>query len=347
MRLRSAVPVALLSLLGLALPLARAQDALPEPPVLTEEPLASDARAAWPVGFSIVPQTDIYFGDDFQLGPTRHVLSLAPGEEKRLEIQLTNRERTESSYTLLTEDFTSGDARNPIALFSRALGPFSARSWVTLPSRSVRLKSAERAYLPVTVRVPANASAGDHYTAVVIQRDLPSEVPSGFNVVSRVASLLLITVEGDVVRDGSLQGLTSARGVYWSLPATFTAEYRNTGTVHLVPTGAVRIKNLFRAVVDEIPVRDWYVLRESSRLREIQWQPTFALGYYTATLSVTRGEGAPAEEQTVSFWVLPLLPVALVLLVIFLASFLVQVFFSRFEIRKKGQGPPAARRRKP
>ena len=87
--------------------------------------------------------------------------------------------------------------------------------------------------------------------------------------------------------------------------------------------------------VDEIPLRDWYVLRSSTRRREIVWLPRFALGYYTAQLSISGVGGEPDIRIGAPFWVIPALPVLLAIIAIFGASFLVQIFFSRFEIKKK------------
>ena len=47
---------------------------------------------------------------------------------------------------------------------------------------------------------------------------------------------------------------------------------------------------------------------------------------------------SPMEAVVTSFWVIPLLPVLVILFLIFLVSFIVQYFFSRFEIRRKGEG---------
>ena len=153
-------------------------------------------------------------------------------------------------------------------------------------------------------------------------------------MVSRVGALFLITVKGDVIQQGTLQQFLVQRHLNWTLPVKFTLQYRNTGTVHLVPQGELNIRNIFGVTVDTVPVKDWYVLRNSTRRRDVVWQPTFAFGYYQTTLTLNAA-GQQTVQIPASFWVIPAIPTALIIIAIFAISFLVQAFFSRFELKKK------------
>lgn len=281
-------------------------------------------------------QAGVEVRGDFQVGPTRFVIELDPGEEKTVEVQLTSREGEPRFYTLSVEDFSvSDDGTDNIQFFGINDGPFSARAWVKPGVPDLSLKHGERAFIPVTVSVPRNASVGDHYSVVLFQREPKGETQGGFNLISRVGALLLITVKGDVLREGMLQQFLVRKRIYWSLPAQFAVQYRNTGTVHLVPTGHIDIRNLFGITVDDISVQDWYVLRNSTRRRDIVWQPKFALGRYTATLTLNSPGQSSETVETVSFWIIPALPVLIALIAIFAVSFLVQAFLSHFEVRRK------------
>lgn len=302
-------------------------------PLALAQATASSAPAAQsPI--VVAQQNDVPVRNDFQVGPTRFVMELAPGEEQTIKIEILSRGGDEYSYSLSVEDFSSDEKGDDIAMYGGKDGPFSSRSWVQPGVRQINLKHGERATIPITVRVPTNAAVGDHYSTVLFQRD-PKGVQPGFNIVARVGVLLLITVKGQVIREGELQSFQSASPLYWWLPSSLSLRYKNTGTVHLIPTGKVEIRNIFGILVDEIPVRDWYVLRSSTRSRLITWHPPFALGYYKATLSVNANANHETEMLTTTFWVIPAVPVALVLLGIFIVSLLVQLFFNRFEIRKK------------
>lgn len=285
---------------------------------------------------TISDQAGVEVRGDFQVGPTRFVLEMDPGEERIIEIQLTSREGEPRTYTLGIEDFSvTDDGTDSIQFYGNGAGPFSAKSWIDPAAWNIGINHGQRAFVPVKVTVPKNAAVGDHYSVVLFQRDPKANQGGGFNLVARIGALLLITVKGDLVREGSMQGFSVGKQLNWSLPVQFALRYRNTGTVHLVPTGHIEISNLLGIPVDDIPVKDWYVLRNSLRQRDIAWQPKFALGYYTATLHLSSAGQQGETVQTVSFWVIPALPVLIVLLAIFAVSFLVQAFFSRFEIKKK------------
>ncbi|MBP9850485.1 MAG: hypothetical protein KBC47_02225 [Candidatus Peribacteraceae bacterium] len=291
-----------------------------------------------PQEIMISQQTGVEVRGDFQVGPTRFVLEMDPGEERTIEVQLTSREGQPRSYDIQIEDFSvTDDGTDNIQFYANGNGPFSARSWVEPIVDSVDLKHGERAFIKVKITVPMNAAVGDHYSVVLFERKPAGEVQGGFNLISRVGALLLITVKGDLIREGDLQMFTGKKNIYWMLPAQFSIQYRNTGTVHLVPAGHVQIKNIFGIPVDDIAVKDWYVLRNSTRRRDILWQPKFALGRYTATLTLNSPGQKGEEVRTLSFWVLPALPVLLALLAIFTVSFLVQAFLGHFEIKKKGR----------
>lgn len=293
----------------------------------------SDPQSA----ISITPQTGIDVRGDFQVGPTRFVLEMNPGEQRTIEVQLISREGAERDYDVSVEDFAvTDDGTDAIQFYPNASGPFSAQSWVRPAVSTLRLRHGERATIPVTVTVPASADTGDHYSVVLFERASNAATQGGFNIVSRVGALLLITVQGDIVREGELDLFDSAQPLYWSTPAQLSVRYRNTGTVHLVPVGSIVIRNMFGMTVDDIPVKDWYVLRNSLRRREILWHPKFAFGRYTATLTLNSAGHATEEVATASFWLIPLLPLLGIIVTVLLLSFLLRSVVGRYELRRKG-----------
>ncbi len=269
---------------------------------------------------------------DFQVGPTRFVLEMSPGEERVVEVELTSREGAPRQYNVSVEDFAvTDDGTDNIQFFAHDNGPFPGRSWIQPSVSSLALQHGERAVIPVKISVPKNASAGDHYAVVLFER----QVSAGEQAGSRVGALCLITIRGDLIRDGQLQTFTGLRNVYWTLPAQFSIQYRNTGMVHLVPVGHIAIKNIFGMTVDDIAIQDWYVLRNSTRDRDMLWQPTFAFGRYTATLTLNSAGQKSEDVRTVSFWVMPTLPVLFVLLTVLSVAYILQAFWSRHALRGK------------
>ncbi len=289
-------------------------------------------------GVRINEEAGVAVMNDFALGPGRTAISLSPGEQQTVEVQVSSRTPGLHSYLFQEEDF-SADPRggDSTTLYGVEKGPFPASTWVHPAVPSLQLTHGEQAYVPVTISVPKNAEPGDHYAALLLKRALTpaEESTKGFSIISRVGILFLITVKGPVTQNASLTSLRSRAPIYWFYPAFLELTARNDGTVYATPTGVIQIHNILGFVVDEIPVNDWFILRNSSRTIVFDWRPRFALGRYTAVAKIQMYGTDTVALQT-SFWVIPALPVLIVLFAIFLVSFLVQFFFSRFEIKKKG-----------
>jgi hypothetical protein len=298
---------------------------------------ASTTQLMQKAGVQINTEPSTPFSNDFDMGPTRFTLELAPGEETTIQVQITSRMSARRGFTFESEDFQPGTTESQAAdLLGPQRGPYTARDWIHAAVPSLELDHGQRAFVPVTVTVPKDADPGDHYAALLLRRTpIASEkTDKGFEVISRVGALFLITVKGPVIRKTSIMSLTTRHKLYWAFPSYLNLRVKNEGTVYAMPEGVIQIRNILGFVVDEIPLKDWPVLRNSERGITLSWNPHFALGYYTARTKLTiYGETVPVVMT--GFWMLPALPILLALFAIFLVSFLVQFFFSRFEISKK------------
>jgi hypothetical protein len=301
---------------------------------------AAETVPVRPADMRINLQNNMPVVGDFTVGPARVFLEIPPGEERTVELQLTNREGRLSTYDFVTEDFDADPNREgtPIFYANEQEGLYTARTWITPEVRRLDLLHAERAFIRVTVKVPKDADAGDHQAALVVTRETATTTQGGFQIVPRVAALFIITVPGDIVQEGYITRLQPRHYVNWSLPVTLNLAARNTGTVHMDPVGTIVIRNIFGITVDEIPVKDWYILRDSSRQRDFQWKPLFGLGYYKATTDLQVFDRRPLEPVSAGFWIIPLLPVLILLFLIFLVSFLVQYVSARYEITRRPAG---------
>jgi len=318
--------------------------------VAAQEPQEVTSADADPLGFGSRPeavrinqQDNVSVRNHFRVGPARNVIRLTPGSGTTVDVSILNLLGKDALFVLSTEDFTSDNTQQGAATFfgAEGEGPYPAKLWMRPEVERIPLHQGERAYVRVNILVPRDAEPGDHQAALLVYEADEDVAAGGFRILSRVASLFIITVEGEVIEDTRVLSIRAQHRINWSVPLKLVIKARNDGTVHSIPAGTIEIRNIFGAVVDEIVMNDWIVLRNSERERELTWDPRFALGYYRATanlmLSSTLGESLSVPVST-GFWVIPLLPVLLVLFAIFLVSFLVQFFFSRFEIqRKKGE----------
>lgn len=222
----------------------------------------------------------------------------------------------------------------------RGLGP-----WISFPRAELTLQPGERGELPFTVSVPADADPGSRFGAAVITES-SAEGETGVGVVGSTALLILLRVNGEAVEEARLSSFTAAESKGLGTPVRFEARVENAGTVHLRPFGEVRIRNVFGAVVASVPInRLEYksVLPGGARRYAAEWDGgTFALGPYTAELSMGYGTGGQELAASARFWTVPwtrlLIAVGAVALFLLAVTRLLRWQTRRILRRHEGQG---------
>ena len=290
-----------------------------------------------------VPGGESVIGD-FVVGPGKIDVTLKPGQTKIVEMFVTNRTGTPRIFNVTTEDTKgSQDPSTSIVLLGDDRGPYSLKDYVTVPHTRFKLGHNERARIPVTISIPADAEPGGLYGGVLIDtiavdasKDTDGAIPQS-SVVARIGTLFFVTVPGEVEREGLLKdfGTLSREKFYQSGPINFGILYENVGSMHLAPYGELRIKNMFDEEVGFLSLEPWFVLPQALRLREVIWDREALFGKYTATVSINRSYDDIIDEKSFTFWVLPWKPVTGAFAGLFVIVFLIRAFFRRFEFKRK------------
>jgi hypothetical protein len=279
---------------------------------------------------------------DFVVGPGRTEIVVSPGETIIQEISVTNRISNDRSFTLEVEDIVgSDDASVSVQLTGAERGPYSIRDYISFPATTFELGLGERARIPVTITIPADAEPGGYYGSVLVSTDrtapLTEETVSRSPVVARIGSLFFITVRGDTIVEGATKSIATIDNKWWyeKGPIDFAILYENTGAVHVNPYGELSIKNMLGEEVGFVELEPWFVLPKSLRSREITWDREFLLGRYTVTARINRGYDDIVDEVHTSFWVMPWKIVGGAFLVVFIIVFGIRTFFRTFEFKRK------------
>lgn len=277
---------------------------------------------------------------DFVVGPGKVEVQLKPGEQRTVNIKVSNRMGDTRIFNIDIEDFRgSKNPQETVVLLGSERGPYSLRDYLSVSERSFELKDGERAIVPVTISVPTDAEPGGLYGSVLITTTSKGngEASGSSAIISRIGTLFFVNVPGEVVPDGKLVGFETigAKKFYSKGPIDFRLLYENNGSVHVNPYGQVKIKNILGEEVGLVNVDPWFAMPDSLRSREISWNRPYLFGLYTATASINRGYGDIIDTKSVTLWVLPwtILVSAFVGLVVLV--FLVRFIFTHFEIRKK------------
>lgn len=282
--------------------------------------------------------------NDFAIGPGKTELFLAPGQTITKELLITNRLGKEMTFKIEIEDFRG--SRSPevaIDLRGAERGPYSLRDYLKPEVREFTLKQGERMVLPIVVALPTDAQPGGLYGAVIVRAEpLASAVveeagkaASQVRLVSRLASLFLVRVKGEVKEDTFLKEFAVAKKYYEKSPINFSVLVENNGTVHVNPYGLITITNFLGRTIGEVEIQPFFVLPDSVKLRTVNWERGFLLGRYQAKLALNRGYQDIIDERVVTFWVIPWKILLAALLVIGLLAWFIIWLARNFEFRRK------------
>lgn len=279
---------------------------------------------------------------DFVVGPGRTELSIKPGETKTFTLSVANRISDDRAFKLEVVDINgTPDGSSALQVIEGERGPYSVLDYITFPEDTITLKLGERARLPITVSVPADAEPGGYYGSILVstvQVSASTETATPRNpIIARVGSHVFLTIEGEQEVGGEVLGISTLPSSWWyeTGPITFGISYENTGSLHTNAYGQLSIKNLLNEEVGFVEIEPWFILPKSIRTREIEWNREFLFGRYTAVASINRGYDDIVDEVSVTFWVLPWKLVALLFGGLFIVFLVLRLFFRTFEFKRK------------
>lgn len=300
-----------------------------------------------------IENLDMPVENDIVLGPGKIELQLDPGQKAKAELIITNRMGKMREFTVEIEDFKgSHDPQKAIEFMGEAEGPYSLKNYLSPEISEFVLSHGQRIRLPFEISIPEDAEPGGLYGAVLVSASDPEDLNSAvekekaegqMKLITRIASLVFIRVNGEVTEDGFLQEFKISEPqklFYEKSPISFEFLFQNNGNVHLSPYGKIEIINLMGKKVGELEVDPYFAMPDSLRKREIEWDREHLFGRYTATLFLNRnyvGEENIIDQKTITFWVFPWKIVLIVIFIIIFLILLIRWFFKKFkfELKKK------------
>ena len=119
-------------------------------------------------------------------------------------------------------------------------------SWFKVSQSALVLQAKQAIFVPFTINVPAKATPGGYYSVIYWQPEQLTKNQVGeVGISSKVGTTIFLRVEGDIVESLDLTDFNvyPLKPIYFSLPVTFSVSLKNTGNIHLQPTGSIEIKN--------------------------------------------------------------------------------------------------------
>ena len=266
--------------------------------------------------------------DALTISPTKIEVAADAGQTVIGEIELFNEEAEAKTFYTTFENFEPrGETGAPFFVG----GGSGLASWLGAPG-SVTIMPGERAIVPYTITLPADAVAGGYFAAVFFGSQPPVDGGAGeVSIGGKVGSLVLLRVNGEVEEGGGVLDFAEVDGKWFlnSVPVGLSYRFNNTGADRVVPRGEIVVKNAFGMEVVKLNANpnEGSVLPNSTRKLEVKWgealvleeglaEPSFFaivshqaknlhIGLYKANLDLSWGETKQSANTTFTFILFP------------------------------------------
>lgn len=269
-------------------------------------------------------------GQALEISPPVIELSANPGQSITTNIKVRDVSNSELIVRGKADDFGAGDENGDpkILLDQKEATRFSLKYWIaSVPD--LRLVPREIKTVTVRINVPKNAEPGGHYGVVRFTGTPPDLEGQGVSLSASIGALILLKVSGPVTEKVDIVDFFATKGIGKNIlfeqgPINFVERLKNTGSVHVKPTGSMDIFDSFGNLVDVVPVNQppRNILPDSIRRFNQTWNKKWLLGRYRARINLSYGSASAPLVAGTTFWVIPW---KLIVLVIFI---LVVLFFT-------------------
>jgi len=272
----------------------------------------------------------------FSIYPAKQEITVSPGETVIKRVSIENNLKIRTLFNVFVVDVAAGDD-SPVKFFEdEDIGPYSLKRFIDVSDSSFYLEPGESRQVVLGIQLPAAALPGGLYGAIIVSSELEDEGAINAKVVSRIASLLFITVPGDVVERGKIIDFGVLGKKFKSQKDVVRGQvtYQNTGGIYLNPYGFVEVLGMFGGSVWQKEVDPWYVFPDSTRLLDFTVDKDLGVGFYRLKGGFNLGFQDRVIAVNDWFIVLPSLWVIILIGVLIFIAFAYLVLKFRIRWRK-------------
>lgn len=249
-------------------------------------------------------QTDETNQVTISVTPPSFEIDANPGDTIDNKFRIINGSDQALTLTTTPKNFTAEGEEGGVNLTEEDTA-FSLADWISVSPETVDIPARGSQVFDFTISVPANAEPGGHFGSVIVQTEAVSVDSTGAAVSQEAGPLILVRVAGDITESASIASFGSSKNFWESGPITFETRVENTGNVHFKPSGTITIKNTFGNEVTNMNLEEQNVLPGTIRKLVNEWDPGFAVGRYTADLTLVYGENGQIDTASTTFIIFP------------------------------------------
>jgi len=273
----------------------------------------------------------------YRVSPVRTDLTIKPGSTTNLTVFIQNASSAVENIQTVINDFQppTDESGNPALLLNGATAPnHSLKQFVTVPNPTFSLQPNQQASVNIVLKVPTGTPAGGYYGAVRFA-PLGANGDKNINLSASVASLVLITVPGNLSEQLSIAGFgvtqgsnsTTTRSLFFNAKNLHTiVRFQNGGDVQEQPFGKINLKRGSKTLgiyaINNVPVPG-NVLPDSIRRFTVDLTHVSWYGKYKVEGNFGYGSKGQLLTAQATFWVIPVVFIIIAVLIILLILFLI------------------------
>jgi len=277
-------------------------------------------------------------GNGYRLSPVRTDLTIDKGSSDEVQVYIQNASSAPEDLEVIVDDFEAptNESGYPALLLNGATAPdHSLKQFITIPDKELVLQPGQMSTVGVIITIPSNAVSGGYYGAI---RFAPISVGANgaknVNLSASIASLVLVTVPGNLHEELSISSLGVSQGASTKTHTIFfsnknlSAQLRfdNTGNIQEQPIGNLILKRgskqLGTFVVNDVQ-DPGNVLPGSIRLFTVTLSKINWYGKYKLEGNFGYGSKGQLLSASTTFYVIPVLFIILAILAILLILFII------------------------
>lgn len=260
-----------------------------------------------PSGLSITPPTFEISGN--------------PGSVITNTIRLDNMKTSAVRLAVDRRNFTAIGEDGGVGLTEED-GTFSLASWISVDPSDVVIPAKSSKTFTFHIKVPLNAEPGGHFGSLIFRTvpDGSALTGSGASIAQEIGALVLLRLAGDTKESAQVESFQTAKSFYEYGPITFEDRVKNTGNVHIKPSGNIIITNLLGQKIATVPLENKNVLPGAIRKIDGTWNTKWRIGQYTATAVIIYGANNTQLANVTTFLVFPY-RVAIIIFAVILVLF--------------------------
>jgi hypothetical protein len=239
------------------------------------------------------------------ISPLTFDLSANPGDTVTNEFLIRNSGTEQAVISAEAQDFVAAGEGGDVNLTDEKT-TYSLASWIEMDTSQFVLEGGQQKRIKFVIRVPFNAEPGGHYASVFAHLSPTLDnATSGSGVGQKIGALVLLRVGGDAKEEASIASFGPSKNVYAKGPVEFDLRVKNTGSVHIKPTGIIAITDIFGKKVSDVTVDQNRVLPGATRKMTATWKNPPLMGKFTATLLTYYGTENKQLSAATTFWIIP------------------------------------------